>query len=233
MPKPSSAKKPEVTRRVPPAPDNSLKRILAIGLMGLLALGLVWAIVFTLKDDAKTPTESPSPTSAPTKVVKEQRSVTGKSLEEDKKAAVAALNNILKTADKSPTGVAAAVRLQTLNKDDYSVIDPALPGLIHYGPDSTAGLKTSTYQSLVTLSTIVKEKNGGKLEPISEEAWKTTFGDPQLGTVFVPLNIYAGQGAAFSLEMVYVNGSWKLSPYSLIDAIRLSAMLGSQAKVGS
>lgn len=232
MPKPSP-KKPEVTRRVPPVKDNSLKRILAVGLMGLLALGLVWGIVFTLKDNDAKPT-TPTPTATgPAKVVKEQRSVTGKSLEEDKKAAIAALNNILITADKSPTGVAAPARLQTLNTDDYSVIDPALPGLIHYGPDATAGLKTSTYQSLVTLSTVVKEKNGkGKIEPINEDAWKSTFGDPELGTVFVPLNIYAGKGAAFSLEMVYVDGAWKLSPYSLIDAIRLSAALGSQTTPG-
>lgn len=225
---PKEAPKANISRRTPPAKDNSLKKLIAICGSGIIALALVWGIVLAVKQ-----TSTPAPETGTTKIenVKTQRSVTGKSLEEDKKAAVASLTNILQVADKSPTGVATAVRLQTLDKDDYSVIDPKLPTLMHYGPDSTAGMKTSTYQALVTLSSVVRDKNSDKtIRTVNEDAWTKAYGDPEIGVVFVPLSVYTGTGSAFSLEMIYVDGEWRLAPYSLLDAIRLSAALQAPAK---
>ena len=219
---PKTPSKTEPTKRTKPENDDSLKRLLIVTVSGLIALAITWGIVFTLTS-GKDKTVN---TDTKTAITKEQRSVSGKTINEDKKDATAALNNLLVLADKSPTGANTSDRLQTLEKDNYSVIDEKLPNSIHFGPDATAGMKTSTYQALVTLSSVAKDHNASKkIEPVTTEAWQKAFADPQLGTVFIPLSVYTGNGAAFSLEMVYVDGAWKLSPYSLLDAIRLSAAL--------
>ena len=54
------------------------------------------------------------------------------------------------------------------------------------------------------------------------------YDQPELGTVYVPLGVFTGQQNAFVVEMVYVKGQWKINPYSLVEQIRLSAIISGR-----
>lgn len=162
------------------------------------------------------------------------RSVTGNTVEQDKKDAVNRVTELLKAAAISPTGVDDGKRLEELDAGNMKVIDSSLLKLIHFGPEATEESKINTFQTLITISTIIKTSaSNGVIAPYLEDSWKASYADPEIGTVFVPLDVYTGGGAYFSFEMVYVDGNWKLAPYSLVDAVRLSIGIQSQYENGT
>lgn len=196
----------------------------------VLVLLIIWGVIaaINLNSDAEDTASTPPETVEKVEVV--TRSVTGKSVEEDRQDAVDALTELLKTADKSPDEeMIPSERLLALDKNDFSVVDKNLEGMIHYSADSNVDFKVSTYQSLITIAAVVKSSSpGGEIRPIADQYTNFTYADPEVGTVFVPLGIYVSDGAVFSFEMVYVDGEWKLAPYSLLKAVQLSATLQEQ-----
>lgn len=196
-----------------------------LGLLVLLAI--IWGAVAlsyaNREEDKGGETVAPGVTETVEQIT---RSVTGKTVDEDREDAVQALTKILNTAHISPGNKEATERLAALDKDDLSVVDPGLEELIQFSEDSTPGFKISTYQGLITVSAVVHSSTiNENITPTREDYLSITYADPEIGSVFIPLNIYVGQGAAFSFEMVYVDGEWKLAPYSFIDAVKLSAMI--------
>lgn len=216
------------------APVNPKKRnpIYIIALAGLCAIGFLWAFIATFTDfgrgmhpNAKSTTEK---TSSDNKL---QRSISGKSVEQDKKDALATATELLNLSGKSPTGASATDRMKALDKGDTSVLDKAVPGLIQFSSQSEESYKIATYQTLVTLNTVISEKMGKKtLAPVdTANAYQNVAVDQKIGTAYVPLSTYTSNGAAFSMAMVYVDGKWKLAPYTLIDAIQFSAATANKA----
>lgn len=196
-------------------------------ILGLaVVLAIIWGTVAITMDRNDDTNGAITPPQATETVEKVTRSVTGKTVDEDREDAVAALTKILNTAHISPDGKEATERLTALDKDDMSVVDPSLESLMQFSEDSTQGFKVSTYQALITISAVIHSSTVNEnIVPAREDYLSITYADPEIGSVFIPLNVYVGQGAAFSFEMVYVDGEWKLAPYSLIDAVKLSAMI--------
>lgn len=88
------------------------------------------------------------------------------------------------------------------------------------GKDSDA-LQKAAYIALIQLG---KALNQGipldrKLTPISADATEYIYLDLETGNAFVPLSIYLGEEAAFSLQFVWVDGEWMFAPYSLVDTV--------------
>lgn len=159
---------------------------------------------------------------------KVERSITGKSIDDDRKAALTSAQNILNLSLKSPTGSNFQERLKSLDSGDTKVIDPELVKAIRF-KDSFADsneMKNNTYQSLITISTLINNSTGSStVAPTSDTMWKNVYVDTELGTAFVPMGVFAGPSSSFSMEMVYSEGEWKLAPYSLLDSVKLSAKL--------
>jgi hypothetical protein len=159
---------------------------------------------------------------------KVDRSISGKTPEQDKKDALAAAVDILNLSENSPTGANFSDRLKSLDSGDTKVIDPELTKLVRF-KDSFADsdeMKNNTYQSLITMATLIRNATGAnEIKPSSDTMWKNVYVDSELGTAFVPMAIFAGPSSSFSMEMVYVDGGWKLAPYSLLDSVKLSAKL--------
>lgn len=180
--------------------------------------------------------ESSSNANVSTSAQKIDRAVTGKTADEDRKAALAAATDILNLSGNSPTGTKFDERLNSLDAGDTEVIDPELTKLIRF-QDSFADsedMKNNTYQSLITMSTLIMNATGSlEIKPASDTMWKNVHVDSEMGTAFVPLSIYAGPSASFSMEMVYIDGGWKLAPYSLLDSVKLSAQLQKQLEAAS
>lgn len=215
----------KVEERVAPTPPRKRNPIYVIGLVGLCAIGFLWAIIATFTDFGRTmhPNQATDTTKS-SGSEKVERSVSGESVEQDKKDALAAATEILNLSGKSPTGASAENRMKALDKGDTSVVDKSLPGLIQFSSQSENGYKMATYQTLLTINNVVGEKMGKKLiAPVDSNAYQNVAVDQKIGTAYVPLDTYTKNGAAFSMAMVYVDGKWKLAPYTLIDAIRFSA----------
>ncbi len=158
---------------------------------------------------------------------------TGKSVDQDRKDALAAAANLLTVADKSPTGATAQTRLEKLSSGDSSVIDPSLSGLV-YTTDfigSNKSLQTSTYEALVTIASYVSKN--GSVTPLSTTQWANVYVDQHAGVAFVPMSSFYDGGNDFNLQMVWVDGTWKLEPYSLLDIVRLSDALSTQSSSSS
>lgn len=216
-------------KRVVAAPSRRgiLGSPLLLGLVSLV-LTLVVVCVVLVVQVSNSGNASPTPTSTSTSVEKVQRSLSGKSADEDRKDALTSAQNLLNLAAKSPTGANMEARLQALSKGDTSVLDPELVKqvrLVDMFADN-ATMSANAYQALVTLTGYLNE-NGKGVAPVSENSWKMVFVDSQAGTAYVPLSAFYQKGIVFSLEMVYVDGTWQFSPYSLLDLVRLSALLQS------
>jgi hypothetical protein len=204
---------------------RSNRKLWSIVVIGLLTVGILTAWLFYGITKASENSSNETSTVSTQKV---ERSLTGKSIDDDRKAALAAATDVLNLAGNSPTGGDFSVRLKALDEGDTKVVDPELVKSIRFKDvfaDSNE-MKNNTYQSLITLSTLIKNSTGSStITPTSDTMWKNVYVDAELGTAFVPMAIYAGPSSSFSMEMVYVDGDWKLAPYSLLDSVKLSAKL--------
>jgi hypothetical protein len=181
---------------------------------------IVGAFVLTNRDS------EPTKGTVPTEIEKVSRTISGKSSNEDRADSVKVLTEILNLALKSPTGATVAERVKALDDSDFSVIDKGLPVLIRFGPDADEAFKVNTYQSLIVMAaTITENTKTDKVTPIAVDSHIFAWADSELGTVFVPLSTFMGEKSVFSFEMVFIDKAWRLSPYSLIDSIRLSATI--------
>lgn len=201
-------------------------KVLVIIITVVITLALVWTLVLFLNKSSKDDSKPVSPSANSTQVEKIEKSVSGGTADEDRKAASEAVTLLLQSAHISPNGIDPLARIEALDTGDFTVVDPSLKDMVRFPASSTDGIKISTFQSLVTMATVLENQTGkSDFAMISDEAWRSSYPDTELGSVFVPLNIFTGGGSSFSLEMVFIDGEWKLAPYSLIEAVRISSML--------
>lgn len=96
-------------------------------------------------------------------------------------------------------------------------------------------VNAGAYISLVQLGKVISDSLGKdyKIKPLNEESVKYVYVDVEAGNAFVPLSLYLGSDAAFSLEFVYVDGEWVYSPYSFIDSVSSADLIskGAQNKI--
>lgn len=159
------------------------------------------------------------------RVEKVQRSLTGKTLEEDKKEALTAAQGVLEASAVSPDEKTVQERVEALDNGDTSVVDTSLVEKMRFVGEfaDDEELQNTTYQALITLSSYTNED--GTISPISENVWKQVHVDQEAGIAYVPISAFYGPGATFSLELVYTEDGWKMAPYSLLDIVNLSALL--------
>lgn len=88
------------------------------------------------------------------------------------------------------------------------------------------GYAASTMAILAIIKNLTDLGNEN-LEPVSSDT-QYIYLDEDTRIAQIPLDYYTGVGGAVSLEMVYVNGQWKLSPYSLLQSIQLANAKANQ-----
>lgn len=214
-------KKKPVTKTLPEA----RKRFIFIALGGLVLILVIWGIVLI----ATFTKPSSSAVETPQEQVQVLRGVSGKTVEEDQRDALAATVALLNAAGESPTQATALERLKKVEAGDYSVVSKGLEEGLHLPPGTPEGLKQSAYESLITLNMALQSQTGKTvIAPAGDNAHEAVLMDSGLGMGFVPLGALSGKSAVFDFEMVYVEGQWKLAPYSLVSQVRLSALLTQQ-----
>lgn len=158
------------------------------------------------------------------------RGLSGRTTDEDKADAVATAATLLNSANKHTGDQTADQRVQALEQsgDHSSLADlTTMDALTRYTPEFDEALKNTTRQSLIKASSLLDDNNDGKIEVRGNNPHQYVYLDQQAGVAYVPLQVFSEHAPAFSLEMVYVDGQWRFAPYTLLDAIRLSAALGS------
>lgn len=201
--------------------------VAAIVLAGLLvvAVTLLAFLMFVIGNEKSDDTPIPAPTATVTEVSKVEKSLSGKTSDEDRKDALVAVQEILTlAADDMGTGLTPEARAEKIEDGDMSVLNLELEGKIRlidvYTEES---LKNNVFQALIAVTKHVAVD--GVVLPVSENAWQVVYVDPEVGIAYVPISVFHNSGAPFSLEMIYIDGSWKLSPYSFMDIVRLSSSL--------
>lgn len=155
-----------------------------------------------------------------------ERSVSGETVEADQKNSMKAAQKLL---DASATeGGDYKSRMSKVESGDLSSVTDEMKSGIYLskGMDNDDA-RASTYQSLIALNGLLLE--GKKATPASEDAWQSVQVDSENGIAYVPLGIFTGQNVPFSFEMVYVDGQWKLAPYSLLQAIQMSSTVNTNS----
>lgn len=209
-------------RQPPPKAPVKKKHLAAVAIVAILFIALIWGAFFLLRSSNTSAEPSREET-----VVTETRvewGATGKTLEEDKEDAVAAVVELLNTfgeSDQEPID-----RLIALEGQDFSVVSDEAVALVRFPSTAPNGLKVSTYESLITLHTVLSAPYENGEIPLPENPpYDRVYMDSQLGVAFVPVGVITGQDAIFSFEMVHVEGVWQLAPYSLVEQVKISALM--------
>lgn len=203
---------------------------ITIAVILLVILLGFWGVYYFASNNSSTNTEeTPSQTKETVEIEKVQRSISGESLEDDKKNALNSAQAILEASAISPDDKSIQERVEALDQGDDSVVDSSLTEKMRFVGEfeDDKELQYTTYQALITLSSYTNAN--GKIEPISDTVWQQVHVDQEAGIAYVPISAFYGPGASFSLELVYTDGEWKMAPYSLLDIINLSALLQQQS----
>lgn len=203
---------------------------ITIAVVLLVILLGFWGVYYFASNNSSTNTEeTTSQTKETVEIEKVQRSISGESLEDDKKNALNSAQAILETSAISPDDKSIQERVEALDQGDDSVVDSSLTEKMRFVGEfeDDKELQYTTYQALITLSSYTNAN--GEIEPISDTVWQQVHVDQEVGIAYVPISAFYGPGASFSLELVYTDGEWKMAPYSLLDIINLSALLQQQS----
>lgn len=179
--------------------------------------GMISYLVFG-SDNSKNDTKNDDQT------IVESQNVTGASIEQDVlKAATELLQESLNTAGADPKEA-----LEKLDNNDFSFISDDLKNKILFTGDfaDDEKLQANTYQSLITVSMLSNSINnaGGVITPIATPDSSVTYIE-NTNVAHVTLTSFAGPTALFSLEFAFIDDEWVFVPYTLIDSVKLSAIL--------
>lgn len=191
-------------------------------LLSIAIIALIISLSVVVHNNNSTDNSSSQSSTTTEKV---DKSISGKNVEQDKKDALKAAQDLLNDASQSPTKETPQQRAEKLDKNDTSVISKTLPDRIIFEDvfDTNNDLKNNTYQTLIIMSSYLGD--AGKIAPLSDDMWKKVYLDSEDGIAYVPVNIFSNSQNVFSIEMVYRDGQWKMSPYSLLEIVKFSASM--------
>lgn len=156
------------------------------------------------------------------------KTVTGESIATDQKNALAAAQSLL---TNSATDGDYQARMAEIESGDTSSIPKEVVDGIHLSDSMEGeGARGSTYQSLVALNALMIK---GEAKVATKDAASAVQVDSENGIAYVPLGAFTGTDVPFSFEMVYVDGEWKLAPYSLLQSIQMSSAINTDAEGGN
>ena len=197
------------------------KAILSYILVGLITLFSLYLTVFENKtNSANTKIENVLPNR--TDETKENFS---------KEGALEAATNMLKSFYVDPSNkLSIDDRIKGIDKDkklDNYISDSAKSYLyLKDFMDKEEGYTTSSMAILAIIKNLTEIGNEN-LNPVSNDT-QYVYLDETTRIAQVPLDYYTGVGGAVSMELVYVDGQWKLSPYSLLQSIQLANAKATQ-----
>ena len=205
------------------------KAILSYITVGLVTLFSLYLTVFNFM--LNKPTENKI-NSVNTKVENVLPNRTDETKENfSKEGALEAATNMLKSFNAVPSNkLSIDDRIKGIDKDkkldDYISASAKSYLYLKDFMDKEEGYTTSSMAILAIIKNLTEIGNEN-LNPVSTDT-QYVYLDETTRIAQIPLDYYTGVGGAVSLEMVYVDGQWKLSPYSLLQSIQLANAKATQ-----
>lgn len=199
---------------------NKYVVITAILVVLALLLGLLMGSTLLAKDSKSATSDKTDDT----EVSQVKESVSGKSAEQDKKDALNSAVGILNSA--ATKDGKTEDRLKKIENGDMSSVPDEMKKKFDFVDSFSKDekLKSVAFESVITMKDRIFKDGEAKA---SDDAWKSVELDSSKGIAWVPLGAIAGQDIPFTFEMVYKDGEWKLSPYSILESVKMSAMMGA------
>ncbi len=202
---------------------------IGLGAAVLIAIAVVILIVATVGKPVETTTGSNgTDSSSPTTTV--ERSLSGKTLEEDKNDVLAAAIALFESTG-APADQAQFTALMESVDAGTAVIPDEFTAKVRYvdslGTDES--IEDTLFQTIVTLAFLAKTSSStDAVEALYDNATKAIVLDQEVGVAYVPTTLFVNSTSGvngFSLEFVYLDGAWVLSPYMTLDELRLALVL--------
>lgn len=153
------------------------------------------------------------------------RSISGKTVSEDRADALTAATDLLVSTNAPATRAEAQVALEKMDAGDFTVFPKDFSSRILFY-DSYAqntDFQQEVGMGLFSMATIAKEFGKGEITADTSRVGSVRV-DQEVGIAQVPLEIFTGQSSPVAFQMVYTDGKWLLEPHSFSTYIRLSAV---------
>lgn len=195
--------------------------VLAVLVVAAIAVGL-FAVANSISQSKELPESE-----------KITRSLSGKSLLEDRTDALNTVKGMLEATNAPATIGEATDTIGQLEAGDFSGFDPSYSDYVRYydAYEENADFQAEVAMSVYTVASLAKEAKGGEI--IADDSILNTIRvDQETGIAQVPLDIFTGNESPVAFQMVYVDGSWKLEPHTFSSYIRISAGLQAGSSAG-
>ena len=161
------------------------------------------------------------------------RSLSGKTLAEDRADAISAAGALLVATNAPSTIAEAGDTIGELEGGDFSSLAPDFSERVRYYDSyaDNSSFQAEVAMSIYSVAALSKEAKGGEI--VADGSLSGTVRvDQETGIAQVPIDIFTGKESPIAFEMIYVDGDWKLEPHSFSSYIRLSALLGPPTQAG-
>lgn len=150
----------------------------------------------------------------------------------NKKEALEALISLLKDIQNNELGVDKQLELIKNKDNDLNNIVSVESQNWIYLTDfmNNEDVKRTTIQTLLSFVQQMNKNGNNNLNPIYSDYDNIIYLDEKTNTAQIPVNIFTGTYGSISFEMVYINKQWRLSPYTLLESVSLSAQVSEQLK---
>ena len=85
--------------------------------------------------------------------------------------------------------------------------------------------KMFTINALLTYLDLIVDQAGEDFSPIEEMVDSVVYLDSKLMTAHIPLDLLLGATTGVAFEMQYIDGEWKLNPYTATMSLHLMGMI--------
>lgn len=211
---------------------GSMSSTLKIGgaVVAVIAVIVLLMVVSNLQIFDTPPEQSETLSPSPSITIEEtQRSLSGKTIEEDQ-ADVAATVQVLLTSTNAVNaeeeGSDPESILQQLDDGDYtSFAEDEFFSHLHIPPylEDEEDAMRITAQGLYSIAAFSSVYGGGVITPVSAEALVAIPVDQEFGIAQVPVATFTGEDSDLHLMMVHTEDGWKLDVYSFVLTVQLTA----------
>jgi len=154
------------------------------------------------------------------------RSLSGKTVAQDREDAIKAAQGLLVATNAPKTIAEAGDTIGELQNGDFSSLSSDFSQRIRYydAYKDNKDFQSEVAMSVYSVAALAKQAKDGEIEADNSLSG-TVRVDQQTGIAQVPIDIFTGSSSPIAFEMVYVDGGWKLEPHTFSSYIRLSAAL--------
>ena len=127
--------------------------------------------------------------------------------------------------------ITIADRLKTISDDEKDIQDVLTQETIdmlyfaeEFGKDKF-NRQFAASAMLIYYDLIVDSSKSTEFTPVIQSYDEIVYLDNKLMTAHIPLDIFIGSGTGVSFEMQYIDGEWKLNPYTAMMSLNMMGIL--------